>query len=185
MKTSLKLGTLLLLASIGYLIARVTRFSKLQVPVNLNAGSLHPAHSFFHKTHPLSGQYIDVQSQQHPPYWNPKLVVVDSVHSSGASLHADPSLIENGGEVTVSWKNVPDPSRRAPYDWIGLYCPSDVDSYAYLDYWSVNKSLTYNKGYGSVAFTLYNMRVDCEFRYFGNDTYTELLATSNKVSFVN
>ena len=152
MKTSLKLGTLLLLASIGYLIARVTRFSKLQVPVNLNAGSLHPAHSFFHKTHPLSGQYIDVQSQQHPPYWNPKLVVVDSVHSSGASLHADPSLIENGGEVTVSWKNVPDPSRRAPYDWIGLYCPSDVDSYAYLDYWSVNKSLTYNKGYGSVAF---------------------------------
>ena len=187
MKTLLKLGILLLVTCIGYLLATVSTFSKSSPPVDLKAGSYHPVQSFFQKLHPVSGQFVDVQSAKHPPYWNPELLVVDSAHSSGASLRADPSLVEGGarGEVTVSWENVPDPSKRAPYDWIGLYCPSDVDSHAYLDYWSVSESSTYSKGYGSATFTLYNMRVDCEFRYFGNDTYTELLAISNKVSFVN
>ena len=113
-------------------------------------------------------------------------VITDSTRTSGAILTAEPSVIENGGQVLVSWKNVPNPGKRKPYyDWIGLYCPADAPSHQYIDYWFANGSQTYARGYGSVNFTLYNMRMDCGFRYFGNDTYTELIAKSNRVQFVD
>ena len=58
---------------------------------------------------------------------------------------------------------IPEIRVNVHHDWIG---PSDVDSYAYLNYWSVNELRKYNKGYGSTTIALYNMRVDCELHYF-------------------
>ena len=107
---------------------------------------------------------------------------VDDHHlTSGAILKADPVLVANGGKVTVSWSHVSSPSLQKPYDWVGLYCPSTADPQAYLDYSFVDESPTYALGYGSVHFTLYNLRTDCEFRYYRNDTYDALMAVSNAV----
>ena len=109
---------------------------------------------------------------------------VDDHHlTSGAILTADPVLVANGGKVTVSWSHVSSPSLQKPYDWVGLYCPSTADPQAYLDYSFVDESPTYTLGYGSVHFTLYNLRTDCEFRYYRNDTYNALMAVSNTVNF--
>lgn len=124
---------------------------------------------------------------QLPSFWlRMSGTITDSTRTSGAILTAEPAVVENGGQVLVSWKNVPNPGERKPYyDWIGLYCPADAPSHKYLDYWFANESQTYSLGYGKVDFTLYNMRMDCEFRYFGNDTYTELMAISKRVQFVS
>ena len=102
---------------------------------------------------------------------------------SRASLKTEPQTVANGGKVTVSWTDVSNPSLQKPYDWVGLYCPAMADARAYFDYAFVNESPTYAEGFGSVEFTLYNVRTDCEFRYYRNDTYDELVAVSNRVTF--
>ena len=117
----------------------------------------------------------------------PRLRFSEHVHDlhlvSGASLKTNPQIVANGGKMIVSWSGVSNPSLQKPFDWVSLYCPSGANRHAYLDYSFVNESLTYAKGYGSLEFTLYNLRTDCEFRYYRNDTYDELVAVSNKVSF--
>ena len=85
--------------------------------------------------------------------------------------------------MTVSWENIPSPSISEPFDWVGLYCPSGADGRAYLDYSFVGESPTHAEGRGSLKFVLYNLRTDCEFRYYQNSTLTTLLAVSNKVNF--
>jgi hypothetical protein len=102
---------------------------------------------------------------------------------SGASLRAEPWLTDNGAAVTVSWENIPSPSISEPFDWVGFYCPSGADGSAYLDYSFVGESPTHAEGRGSLKFVLYNLRTDCEFRYYQNSTLTTLLAVSNKVNF--
>ena len=102
---------------------------------------------------------------------------------SGASLRAEPWLTDNGATVTVSWENIPSPSISEPFDWVGFYCPSGADGSAYLDYSFVGESPTHAEGRGSLKFVLYNLRTDCEFRYYKNSTLTTLLAVSNKVNF--
>ena len=135
--------------------------------------------------HPLSSHFDYVHFSDPLPFWNPKFVI-DLTKTSGVSLKADPPLVENGGKVTVTWSNVPDKSTDLYYDQIGLYCPSDGEAQAYLDYWLITGLPTYVKGFGSGNVTLYNMRVDCEFRYFrSNEHKSKLLAVSNKVNFVN
>lgn len=96
----------------------------------------------------------------------PRLIFFKSVHdihlTSGASLQAFPKLIENGGKVMVKWNHVSIPRHSKPYDWIGVYCPLEAHKEAYLDYAVVNTNPTFVDGYGSVDFTLYNLRTDCE-----------------------
>ena len=105
-----------------------------------------------------------------------------------AVLSVIPSLVENGGSVTLEWKNIPNPRQRTrSSDWIGLFCPSSSPSHRYIDYWSVSDLITnYSSSSGRVNLILYNVRTDCEFRYFIDDTYVELIvAVSNKVTFVD
>ncbi|CAI8039862.1 Probable inactive purple acid phosphatase 9 [Geodia barretti] len=102
---------------------------------------------------------------------------------SGASLRAEPWLTDNGTTVTVSWENIHSPSISQPFDWVGLYCTSGADGRAYLDYSFISESPTHAEGRGSLKFVLYNLRTDCEFRYYQNSTLTTLLAVSNKVNF--
>ncbi len=188
MKTLLKLGLLLVLAvttaSVFTLIS--PRLGKRKTPVDVTKGSYHPVQSFFRKRL-RNGKYADMlPPHPQPPYWiTLSDIITDSRYISGASLSAEPSEVWNGEWITVSWKNIPDPSKRRPFDWIGLYCPGNANAQSYIDYWFLNESPTYQRGYGSNKFILYNMRVDCEFRYYANDTHTELLAVSNRVTFTD
>ena len=186
MKTQVKLvGFLLLFAAttvclVGlrssnlYWHARAARAPRSSVDLGME---------YFPYEFPLPSYLKSHANMKRPSYWiRLSSTITDSTRTSGAILTAEPSVIENGGRVLVSWKNVPNPGERKPYyDWIGFYCPADAPSHKYLDYWFANESRTYAQGYGGVNFTLYNLRVDCEFRYFGNDTYTELIAKSNRV----
>ena len=123
------------------------------------------------------------------PYWKwlPP-AAVDSVPSkySGATLSVLSPLVENGEAVTLEWRNIPGPSRRKNSDWIGLFCPSSSPSNRYIDYWPVSDLITdYPSSHGKANLVLYNVRTDCEFRYFTNDSYVEMVAVSNKVTFVD
>ena len=119
---------------------------------------------------------------------DPSLSVLPTVVGD-AALSVVPAVVENGGSVTLEWKNVPDPSERSKADksdWIGLFCPSSSPSNRYIDYWSVSELVGDNPtSDGRVNLILYNVRTDCQFRYFTNDPYVELIAVSNKVSFVD
>ena len=113
---------------------------------------------------------------------------VDLTRGSPAVLTANPGVVHNGQNVTVSWRGVASASEG---DWIGVYCPSDSDSRGYLDYCHVSECPTYLQGRGRVELTLYNMRMDCVFRYFTanqmslSTTTYNLIAVSNVVGFVN
>ena len=123
------------------------------------------------------------------PYWRwlPLAAVDSRERYSDAALSALPSVIENGESVTLEWKNIPDPSQRKDKsDWIALFCPSSSPSNRYIDYWSASDLTTdYLASNGRVNIILYNVRTDCQFRYFTNDSYVELVAVSNKVTFVD
>ena len=126
------------------------------------------------------------------PYWKwlPS-AVVDSrsiTKYKDAILSVMPPVVDNGETVTLEWKNIPGPMNRRK-SYIGLFCPSLSPSNRYIDYWSVDDlSKTYptnSNRNGRANIILYNIRTDCEFRYFINDTYVELVAISNKVTFVD
>ena len=122
------------------------------------------------------------------PYWRwTPIAVIDSRQRyKGAILSALPALIENGEAVRLEWRNIPGPSRRKNSDWIGLFCPSSSPSNRYIDYWPVSDLMTdYPSSHGEANLVLYNVRTDCEFRYFTNDSYVEMVAVSNKVTFVD
>ena len=122
------------------------------------------------------------------PYWKwlPAAVVGHS-QFRGAEVSVLPSIVENGGTVTLEWKNIPDPSlRKKQSDWIGLFCPSSSPSNRYVDYWHVSELITdYPTSNGKANLILYNVRTDCQFRYFTNASSVELVAVSNKVTFVD
>ena len=123
------------------------------------------------------------------PYWrwNPVAVIDSLKRYKNARLRVTPSLIENGGSVTLEWEIMPDPSQRTRNsDWIALFCPSSAPSNKFIDYWPVNELITYYpSSRGRANFVLFNVRTDCEFRYFTNDTFVELVAVSNKLNFVD
>ena len=125
------------------------------------------------------------------PYWRwTPVAVIDSLKRyKDARLRVTPSLIDNGGSVTLDWANVPDPSQRhtGNSDWIALFCPSSAPSNQFIDFWPVSDLITYysNSRRGRANFVLYNVRTDCQFRYFTNDTYVELVAVSNMVTFID
>ncbi len=126
------------------------------------------------------------------PYWKwlPAAIADSSTKYKDAVLSVKPPLVDNGGTVTLEWKNIPNPVNRHKKnsDYIGLFCPSTSPSNRYIDYWLVSdlsQNYANSKFNGRASIILYNVRTDCEFRYFTNNTYVELVAISNKVTFVN
>ena len=119
--------------------------------------------------------------------WTPVAVVDSLKRYKDAMLIVTPSLVENGGSVTLEWRNIPDPNRHTRNsDWIALFCPSSAPSNKYIDLWPVSDLIAhYPSSHGRSNFVLFNVRTDCDFRYFTNDTYVELIAVSNKVNFVD
>ena len=58
------------------------------------------------------------------PYWKwlPAAIADSSTKYKDSVLSVMPSLVDNGGTVTLEWKNIPDPSRRKENsDYIPLF----------------------------------------------------------------
>ena len=100
--------------------------------------------------------------------------VVDLSPSSGVTIIVHPVLVGNGDTVTVRWKGALEPGSS---DWIGLFCPPERPAHRHVEYWLVRE-----REYVTVR--VYNMREDCQFRYYSNQSFTtQLLATSNLLQF--
>lgn len=151
--------------------------SLLFVLLSLSCASSKPysgVGTYFLRVHP-NGSYVD---QNHP---STRLTFLDNarevptkVSQPEATLKVSPSLIANGEMVNVSWSGVTSPNVN---DTVVLYCPPDDKPSRYLDYIRVKDYPTYTKGYGSFQVHLYNMRSDCQFRYYRPGTVLVALST--------
>lgn len=140
--------------------------------------SYHPVPTYFFRYHP-NGSTVD---QNHPDtrlkFLENAREVPTKLSQPSASLKVFPPLIDNAELVNVSWYGVISPSEK---DYIALYCPIDDKPSRYLDYIKVENYPTYLMGYGSFQVRLYNIRTDCQFRYYRLGT--SLITVSNVVKF--
>lgn len=144
----------------------------------INCKHDHPVSTYFGRVHP-NGTIVDAR--------NPANKLKFSFSSKPTSLDPDASLkvspssqITNGAEVKVMWSGVTSPSSK---DVVILYCPPDAKPDHYLDYINVSSIETYSKGYGEFEVRLWNMRKECQFRYYRIGNYSMLAAESNVVTF--
>ena len=103
---------------------------------------------------------------------------IQSDFSTGTTLEVNPSVVENGATVNVSWSGIKQPNET---DFVAFYCPKDDPFDHYLDYFYVTESPSYVSGFGWWQVTVYNMRTSCEFRYY-HKSYIHI-ATSNVLKF--
>ena len=97
-----------------------------------------------------------------------------------AALKVHPFAVKNGDMVTVSWSGISNPSGN---DWIAIICPWNDKIERRLDHFYVSSCPTWKLGYGSQKVHVYNMRSQCEFRYFRNNANSKLVAVSNILGF--
>ena len=104
------------------------------------------------------------------------------LQNSNAALTVDPALVRNSQYVNVSWKDV---QKATAKDFIALYCPETSKDNDYYDFFNVDKSSTYSQGYGEYSVQLYNVRTNCEMRYFRyiSKEMQEFVTKSNIVMF--
>ena len=144
----------------------------------------HPTPTYFHRKHP-DGTLVDRSNPQFNDVFKTKLIeTISSLDKHTASLVIHPFKdLENGEDATVIWKNVIKPSAN---DWIGLYCPQNDTASRALDYFFVTDSESWQHGHGSRTVKLFNLRTECELRYYrsvGGGEYTALVATSDLITF--
>ena len=145
----------------------------------------HPTPTYFHRWN-HDGTLVDRSSQSYEAVFRTEFIEkISSLDQSTASLFAHPfRSVENGEDTTVMWKNVVKPSAK---DWVGLYCPHNDTAKKALDYFFVSDAgESWQSGYGSRTVKLFNLRTECEFRYYrseGGREYTALVAKSNLVTF--
>jgi hypothetical protein len=101
------------------------------------------------------------------------------------SLVVSSSIISRGGQITVTFKNISEPTST---DWIGLYKSTEGNDYNYIDWvyddGSPSCSKTSSGGaisFGSCTFTMPNTTGDYNFRIFAEDEYDTKYATSDTV----
>ena len=151
-------------------------------PLDLTYGIHRPVLTYLNRKH-SNGKFVDAQQQAAPRI--PATVIDLSGGRSGAQqLDVVPAVVTNGGSVEVTWSGISNPRSD---DWIGFFCPHDAKDSSYLDHWPVAQCPTHTKGHGAVTFTLYNLRFDCEFRYYTSagegKSELHLLARSPRVTF--
>ncbi|KAK3740335.1 hypothetical protein QZH41_009414, partial [Actinostola sp. cb2023] len=145
--------------------------------------------TYFSRTNP-DGSLVDIQS---PDYrlrielftekeFPSKIKGNEVDEARKTYLRVDPETVENGGPVEVSWQSNTNSSKT---DFIALYCPPEDKHSDYLDYLFLNETIsTFISGKGRFKVNLFNMRVDCELRYFHSDGHHAYLgARSNVVRF--
>ena len=111
----------------------------------------------------------------------PIIEEISKYDKNHAVLKVKPLIVKNGEIVTVSWGGIWEPNAK---DWIALLCPRMDKIKNKLDHFFVDVSPTWHKGYGSHNVHVFNMRENCEFRYFRNGRHSSrLVARSNKIGF--
>ena len=183
MVTKTKLSTLLTFLLIIFVTVYIFLDDKggnFKNPVQTKyPGIFQPIPSYFRKvTH--TGEVID---SSHPNY---RIIVrtdrppQDVTHSSLVELQVVPGLIDNAQYVTLKWRSdLLSDNHYYVSDWIALYCPFDSQINEYIDY-----ILVKDYPQSSAQLQLYNLRTDCQFRYYSNYTgNVRLLAKSNVVHF--
>jgi hypothetical protein len=131
-----------------------------------------------------NGSYIDatIKSNWLKITLRPSSMPLQS--SNTATLNVHPSLVKNAQYVNVTWNGVENASAD---DMIALYCPETSKDNDYYDFFNVDQSSTYSQGYGEYAVRLYNVRTNCEMRYFrcvsSSTGQQEFVARSNIVMF--
>lgn len=99
---------------------------------------------------------------------------------NNAVLKVKPFIVKNGDEVTVQWSGVSNPNQK---DWIAIVCPHYDKIDRKLDHFFVDESPSWMFGHGTHKVHVFNLRNDCEFRYFRNAGHSRLVARSNKIAF--
>ena len=129
-----------------------------------------------------NGHLIDRESSKYGQDIHlPIIEEISRYDRSNAVLKVKPLIVKNGEIVTVSWGGVWKPNAK---DWIAILCPRIEKIKRKLDHFFVDVSSTWQKGYGSHNVHVFNMRENCEFRYFRNDRHSSrLVARSNKIGF--
>ena len=99
-----------------------------------------------------------------------------------ATLNVDPDIVKNGQYVKITWMGVKDATEA---DIIALYCPITSKDNDYYDFFYVDQSSTYKQGYGEYSVQLYNVRANCEMRYFRfvSIYHQDLVTRSNTILF--
>ena len=133
--------------------------------------------TFFHRRH-VDGSFVDRANK------NEFNAVLERTYKSllgagNSTLLVVPRIISNNEKLTVSWNIDMEPSRR---DWIGLFCPKNGDLNDVLDYFEVTVCTTWDTGQGSHTVLMYNLRTDCQFRYYLFDKNL-IAAVSNTLTF--
>ena len=138
---------------------------------------------YFRKTY-HDGSLVDRSSPEYDSdLKRPFINHISRTDAASASINLYPTVVKNGGEVTVSWNGVTAPNEK---DFIAFYCPFYDNPTHYLDYFYVTESGTWNKGYGNYSVVAFNMRNQCVFKYFrAGSSYSQLVAESEKLSFAD
>lgn len=152
--------------------------------VFLNIGGKHDlVPTYFGRKHE-NGSYIDASIKSNWLRIVRKEKLLQSSVTSDVSLNVMPSIVQNSQYVNVSWKGI---QNATCDDIIALYCPEVSHDNEYLDFFVVGESSTYAYGHGEHTVRLYNVRTNCEMRYFRRQNvsvgYQEFLAKSNIILF--
>ena len=128
-----------------------------------------------------NGSYVDATMQSNRLEISLHSMSIE--RSSVAMLKVEPSLVKNAQYAVVSWEGV---VNAQAIDFVALYCPETSANNDYYDYFEVGESPTYRAGFGNRSVQLYNVRTNCEMRYFRKDILEkrqELVAKSNIIIF--
>ena len=138
--------------------------------------------TYFHRKHP-DGSEVD-RNDEEGFFAGLDCEVVERRGTSilKSKISIDPSRpLENGEKVTLSWKIKGPVSYK---DIIGIYCPKEGGIEKALDYFYSSVSPTWQQGYGSFNVKVFNLRSDCEFRYYAKQgKECTLMAKSSVLQF--
>ena len=146
-----------------------------------NTNHAHTVPTYFRRQDE-NGHLISRNSPKYGKEINLPIVEEISEYDKGhAVVKVTPLTVKNGEIISVYWRGVRKPNAK---DWIALLCPKSDSIKNRLDHFYVDVSQTWQKGYGSHRVHVFNLRNNCEFRYFRNDrTSSNLVARSNKFGF--
>ena len=166
--------------TVGTLVYALPRPSEHQDEMK-NTNHAHTVPTYFRRLDG-NGHLISRNSPKYGQEINLPIVEEISKHDLGnAVLKVKPFIVKNGEIVTVSWRGVENPNAK---DWIALVCPHGDKIQNQVDHFFVDESPTWKYGFGSHNVHLFNLRNDCQFRYFRNERdSSKLVARSNKIGF--
>ena len=171
----------------NYLLCCLFVIGNLQIVYAKSSKHKHPIPTYFHRRNP-DGSLISRADPSYGDIFMTNFInSVSSLDQATGSISVDPhNDVENGANVAVTWKNIVKPEAK---DWIGLYCPHNDSAAHPLDYFFVTNSetATWHQGYGSKNVRVFNMRNECEFRYYryvDGGVYTALAARSQLLTFL-